>query len=138
MIVFYGLFLLLAIGGAFLWKTSLLFCILLFLTAAAGIGLQLLWKGKKGAALSMLPLPVCLILCLAAEQTASAGGIGDYDERIEKAVSCIEKGNLDQATELLDELDERFGVTDLSLYARAEQFISLRDYDHGRLHKPNR
>ena len=128
MIVFYGLFLLLAIGGAFLWKNSLLFCILLFLTAAAGIGLQLLWKGKKGAALSMLPLPVCLILCLAAEQTASAGGIGDYDERIEKAVSCIEKGNLDQATELLDELDERFGVTDLSLYARAEQFISLRDY----------
>lgn len=142
MILFYSLFLLLALGGLFLWKTSALFCILLFLAAAAGIALQLLWK-KKGNPLlslgkalpslgkalpSLLPLPICLVLGLAAGQSASTGGIEDYDDRIQMAASCIGKGDLDGATDILDELDEEFGVTDLSLYARAEQYIALGEY----------
>ena len=128
MILFFSLFLLLAIGGVFWWKTSVLFCVLLFVAAAGGIALQLLWKKKGNSLLTLIPLPLCLILSLAAGQSAFAGGIEDYDDRIQKAVSCMEKGDLDEATRLLDELDEGFGVTDLSLYARAEQYIALQDY----------
>lgn len=128
MLVFYIVFMLTAFGGIFFFGGNKILCILL-LAAAVGGGIMRLLPDKRLRKLSVICFPVCLVICLFTGQTAQEGGRGDYKDRLSRAAAQIDKGNMDKGVEILDELDKEFGVTDLSLYARTELFLSLGEYE---------
>lgn len=127
MLVFYILFAIIALAGMSLFGAGRIFCILLLISAAAG-GIMCVLSDEKLRGLSAVWFPVCLAMCLFAGQGFPAGETGDYGDRIHRAAVQIDRGNADRGVEMLDELDEEFGVTDLSLYARAEIYITLGEY----------
>ena len=128
MLVFYVAFIVIGLCGIFLFYGNQLLCGLLIGVSAAGIGLRLFGRGKLKR-FSALPALLCMVLCLFAGQTGAEGGMGDYGRRIRQAAALVDKGDLDGASALLDELEREFGETDLSLYARAEIWLALGEYD---------
>lgn len=128
MLVFYIVFVLIALAGIFLFAAGRIFCILLLLAAVSG-GIMRVLPNEKLRRLSVVWLPVCLMMCLFTGQAVPEGGADDYRERLRRAATQIDRGNADRGVEMLDELDEEFDVTDLSLYARAEIFLSLGEYE---------
>ena len=127
MIIFSIILLLIALAGMFWFGGSKVFCILLLIAALAGVVLCLLPQ-KKLRSIPIALVPLCLVLCLFAGQSAAEGGAAQYRNQIREAVAQIDKGNPDKGIELLDELDEEFGVTDLSLYGRVEAYLFIGDY----------
>lgn len=128
MLVFYMVFMLIALAGILLFDAGKVFCILLLFAAVSG-GVMRVLPNEKLRGLSAVWLPVCLAMCLFTGQVVPEGGAGDYRERLSRAAAQIDRGNADRGVEMLDELDEEFGITDLSLYARAEIFLSLGEYE---------
>lgn len=123
---FFVVFLLIALFGLFWLGGNGLFCGLLLLAALAGAGLSLILKGRKRV--WMCPLAVlCLVFCLFMGQSAE-GGIGEYNEKLCQAAEKVERGELDEGIGLLDELDAEYGLTDRSLYVRAEGWLSVDEY----------
>lgn len=128
MIVFCIIFVLIALTGLFLYGGGKVFCILLLLTALAGAVLCLLpWKKIRWISAALIPL--CLALCLFSGHSAVGGGTAEYRDQIRKAMAQIDKGNPDRGMKLLDELDQEYGVTDLSIYGRVEAYLSIGDYE---------
>lgn len=125
--VFYILFLLIGVGGMTLWGSNPVFCGMLSAAALAGAGLYGFGKGK-GRKASVLLIPVCGVLCLAAGNERRTGGMEEYGRKITDAAAQIEKQNMDEGKALLDELDREYGITDMSCYARAEIYLFLEQY----------
>lgn len=126
MLIFYVSFLLIAIFGLFLFGGSQVICVLLTAAALVGGVLRIVGRGKLRTA-SLCLIPVCLILCLFTGQTVE-GGLKDYGRQMREIAAQIDKGKLDDGLEFLDDLDEEYGVTDLSRYARADICLTLGEY----------
>lgn len=130
MIVFFVMFILIALAGIFFLGGNGLSCALLLAAAGTGAVLSLLLKGRKRFWTAIL-VPVCLLCCLFMGQRM-AGGMGEYHDRLYAAAAQIEKEDLDRGVELLDALDEEYGITDRSLYVRAGGWLSLGEYGEAR------
>lgn len=127
MLVFYLTFALIALAGMTALGGNVAVGAILLAVALAGVGMRLFCKGKLWI-FSLCPLPLCLVLCLLVGQS-TGGGTEDYAGQMRQIAAQIDQGNLDEGLELLDDLDEEFGPTDLSRYARAEVHLALEEYD---------
>ncbi len=128
MAVFYVAFILIGLCGMFLFHGNMLLCGILAAVSAAGAGLRL-FAGGKWKKIAAAGIPVCMALCLFAGRSGVEGGMVDYREKLRQAAALIDKGDLDSGVQLLEELEEAFGDTDLALYARTEIRLALGEYD---------
>lgn len=124
----YLMFGLTALAGMLWLGGNLAACAALLAAALAGALLRLFCWGRRRP-LSLCPIPLCLLLCLLAGQSAE-GGTEDYAGRMKQIASRIDKGKLDEGEMLLEELDQEYGVTDFSRYAWAELYLARKEYEN--------
>lgn len=131
-VLLYVVCILLAVVQMIWFEASMLLCIVAIAAAGAGIGCYILRKKlpKVAGIAANVACAVVTVLTLILTGNGKTGGKVDaYRDGIEEASALLEQGDLDEALDVLEELDEDYGSDENSLFLRAAETIKTGDYE---------
>lgn len=125
--------------GIFVFTSSKLLCIL-------GIALSILVlllesnllpvkkiSKKNISSISKGVIVLVFILGALTPMNSVEGGINAYEEALEKAMSHLEKDNIEAARIVIDDIKDRFGASDNTIFLETLGFLAEEDYENAKL-----
>lgn len=87
---------------------------------------------KRKILFPVILILVCVACCFLPGMIAKSQPSEDYRKEMERVVDLIDKEKYDEALERLDQLDDTYGVSDTSLYGRADICLALGNTEEAR------